>query len=145
MLRLAIRWMWLGVGVGTIAGCDAEAGVEDPVQEVALSIEGVDPALLEALPPGVTREMLEEGRRHFVVCSVCHGLDGRGTQLGPPLRDGEWMHIEGGIDQILEVVRTGVPDPVAYPVPMPVMGGGDFDEGELRAVASYVDAISRSP
>jgi mono/diheme cytochrome c family protein len=127
-----------------IAGCEQPAPAVEPEEALAPAVEGVDPAVLAALPEGATVEMVEEGRQLYVVCSVCHGLDGRGTQLGPSLRDGEWIHIGGELGEIQEITRTGVQSPEEYPVPMPRMGGGAFDEQQLRAVALYVHAISRS-
>jgi mono/diheme cytochrome c family protein len=126
------------------SGCDPAAREPDPAEEVAASVEAIDPALLASLPPGATAETLEQGRRLYVVCSVCHGLDAHGTQLGPSLRRPDWIHIEGGVEEIEQIVRSGVANPREYPIPMPVMGGGDFDEAELRAVATYVDAMRRS-
>lgn len=112
---------------------------------VADSIDAIDPSLLAALPEGSTLEELEAGRTGFVVCTVCHGLNGEGTQLGPSLRDTAWIHIPADIDSIARIIRTGVESPEEFPMPMPVMGAGDFDESELRAVASYVYALSRKP
>lgn len=122
------------------AGCDgpgAEAD-EEPGEQVAAS--GAPAA--SSLPAGITAEVAEEGRKLFVPCAVCHGLDGLGNQLGPSLRDGEWVHISGSLEEIETIIRDGVAEPENYPVPMAPMGGGDFDAQQLRAVASYVYAIS---
>ena len=86
---------------------------------------------------------VEQGRELFLPCAVCHGLDGLGNLLGPSLRDGEWIHGRGSLEEIEALIRTGVAAPRNYPVPMVPMGGGAFDDAELRAVASYVYAISR--
>lgn len=125
------------------AACESEEA-EGPGEELVSSVEPVDPALLAALPEGATPEMLAEGRELYVVCSVCHGLDARGTALGPSLRDTTWIHIDGSVPEIVEITRRGVPQPAEFPIPMPVMGGGEFDEGQLQALATYVHAIGRS-
>src|SRR5690606_36033392 len=101
-------------------------------------------AAVETLPPGVSAGQVEQGRELFVTCAVCHGLDAGGTQLGPSLRDAEWIHITGTLDEIEGVIRSGVPSPRTYPVPMAEMGGAGLDDEQLRAVASYVYAISRA-
>jgi mono/diheme cytochrome c family protein len=139
------RWLAAAaVAVSVLAGCDrtdAASGSEVDAEPKAAEF---DPALAANLPPGVTPELAEAGRALFVPCAVCHGLDGRGNQLGPSLRDTEWTHIGGSLEEIERLVREGVASPRDYPVPMAPMGGGDFDAEELRAVAAYVFAISRS-
>jgi len=107
-------------------------------------VEKLDPALARNLPQGATMDQAMEGQRLFEVCAVCHGTDARGTQLGPSLRSGEWIHIQGETEQIAEIIRAGVPQPKQYPVPMPPGGGGAFDDGEVRALATYVYVLSRS-
>lgn len=125
-----------------IAGCQEDDGtiaVEDALPPSSAV------AAAPWIPPGVTEEQVEQGRELFLPCAVCHGLDGTGNPLGPSLRDGEWTHISGSLQEIESIVRTGVPQPRDYPVPMVPMGGGDYDAEELRAVAAYVYAISRPP
>lgn len=117
------------------AAADGEAVVDE---EAAAS----EIAAATNLPPGVSAEEVERGRELFLPCAVCHGLDGRGNQLGPSLRDSAWIHITGSLQEIEQLIRQGVPEPEQYPVPMVPLGGGDFDAAELRAVASYVYAIS---
>ena len=106
-------------------------------------VEAFDPALARNLPPNVTPEQAQEGRERFVVCATCHGPDARGTQLGPPLRDQEWIHIDGSYEEIQRVIREGILEPEKYPVPMPRGGAGNFTEEQLRGVAAYVYALSR--
>jgi mono/diheme cytochrome c family protein len=126
------------------AACDRQEAPEDPASEMVERVEGVDPEVMAALAPEIPPELLALGREQYVVCSVCHGLDARGTQLGPSLRGPEWIHIDGSSEQLIEIIRTGVPNPAEYPIPMPVMGGGDFDEEELRALAAYLHAVGQS-
>lgn len=126
-----------------LAGCDNRAGAEEEPTDVAAEAASIIPVLAAgSVPPGVTAEDVERGRELFLPCAVCHGLDGRGNQLGPSLRDSVWIHIDGSLQQIEQTIRSGVPQPEEFPVPMVPMGGGDFDAAELRAVASYVYAIS---
>lgn len=118
-------------------GAEALVSAEDEVEEL-------DPALSEHLAAGTTFEMAEEGRRLYLVCAVCHGLDANGTALGSSLRDGEWTTTSGELAEIERVIREGVPEPEGYPVPMPVLGGGDFDAGQVRALAAYVYAVGHA-
>lgn len=128
-----------------LAGCGSDGDATDPAEAVTDSIDAIDPSLLAGMPEGTTLETLSTGRSGFVACTVCHGLNAEGTQLGPSLRDTTWIHIPADIDSIARIITTGVPEPKEFPIPMPVMGGADLDQNELRAVASYVYALSRNP
>jgi mono/diheme cytochrome c family protein len=137
----------VSISLGWLAGCGGEsAGADDPARIASEEeVEAFDPALARNLPPNVSPEAAQEGREQFVVCATCHGPDARGTQLGPALRDQEWIHIDGSFEQIQQVIRTGVPEPKDFPVPMPAGGGGAFTDEQLREVAAYVYALSRTP
>jgi mono/diheme cytochrome c family protein len=124
-----------------VSGCRDDAEAPAVTRETAAPAR-IDPAIAARLPPGVTLDMVEEGREHFNrTCIACHGPGGEGTQLGPPLRDERWLHVDGSFSSIVEVVRQGVENPREYAIPMPVLGGGGFSEEELRAVASYTYAL----
>lgn len=101
------------------------------------------PELPAGAATGASAEQVERGRELFAVCATCHGVDARGTALGPDLRDGEWIHISGEAAEIAAIVRAGVPEPEEFEIPMPVMGGGSFAAEEVDAVAAYVHALSR--
>lgn len=134
----------LGVLLCALAACGDAESTGAIGEELADSVEAVDPALLAVLPEGSTPELLAEGREMYVVCSVCHGLDARGTQLGPSLRDTTWIHIDGSIPQIAQITRSGIASPREFEIPMPPMGGGEFDEGQLQALATYLYALART-
>lgn len=135
--------MVAGAALLLLAGCELVGGASAD-DEVVVDEEAAARKVAAAvnLPPGVSAEEVERGRELFLPCAVCHGLDGRGNQLGPSLRDGEWIHISGSLEEIEALIRTGVPEPEQYPVPMVPLGGGDYDADDLRAVAAYVYAIS---
>jgi mono/diheme cytochrome c family protein len=144
-VSLAWRILTLFVAVTAIPGCDRLGGHDDAAQEseeLAPALEEFPAALIAALPDGVTPDMLREGRKQYGVCAVCHGAEAEGTQLGPPFRGAQWMHSDGTVDGIEQVVRSGVEQPRDYPVPMPPMGGGAFDDDQIRALATYVYALS---
>lgn len=113
------------------------AAVPGPTEEV----EPLEAGIAARLPAGVQISQVEQGRELFAVCAVCHGFDARGTQLGPSLRDGEWIHTDGELARITEVITQGVAEPEEYEIPMPPLGGGDFTEEQVRALAAYVYAL----
>ena len=105
---------------------------------------GAVPTLAANAPAGVTQEMVEEGAQLFgTVCSACHGPGGTGTPAAPALNDAQWLNVSGGFDEIVTVIHTGVPAPVEHPGAMPPLGGGSFDDEQVRALASYVFALSQ--
>ncbi len=102
------------------------------------------------LPPGVTREQLALGDRIFHgeasngTCSGCHGSDAGGTSVGPPLNQGIWVHTDGSLAAITNIIKTGVSQPVSYTGVMPPMGGAPLSEPDLAAVAAYVWAVGHA-
>jgi mono/diheme cytochrome c family protein len=38
-------------------------------------------------------------------CHVCHGVDAKGGPLGPNLTDAEWLHIDGKVESIADLVK----------------------------------------
>jgi mono/diheme cytochrome c family protein len=98
-----------------------------------------------ALPEGVTPEMVTAGQQVFngTICFTCHGQNGVGGPLAPPLNDQTWLNIpDGSYENIVKVVHEGVPTPKQYPAPMPPMGGAQLDEQQIRSVAAYVYSLS---
>lgn len=94
------------------------------------------------LPEGVTMEMVEEGGQLFTgqgICHSCHNPEATGTQLAPDLTDDEWLNVSGReYDEIVSLIRTGVPEPVEHPGPMPPMGGANLSDAQIEALAAYI-------
>jgi mono/diheme cytochrome c family protein len=98
------------------------------------------------LPPGVTQEMVTQGEQIYKgagSCFACHGPDAGGTPLAPALNDPTWLHIDGSLDAIAELVTAGVPTPKEHPAPMPARGGSQITDDQVRQVAAYLYSISR--
>ncbi len=124
--------------------CDAPGGDTMPAAEISPSVEGIAASVVAELPTGVTADQFEEGRRLYATCAVCHGDDADGTQLGPSLRGSDWVHVNPETEGLESIIRTGVARPANYPVPMPPMGGGSFDDQQLRSLTVYLEALGRS-
>ncbi len=71
-------------------------------------------------------------------CFTCHGPHALGTPLAPNLRDSVWINIDGSLEQIMRLVKSGVPKPKQHPAPMPPMGGAKLKDAEIEAVARYI-------
>lgn len=117
----------------------------------ALPPEGIHPnagAVANlAPPPGASRETLELGDRIYhgevasATCAGCHGPEGGGTPLGPPLDANKWLWSNGSYAGIESTIRDGVAKPKAYRSPMPPMGGSQLSPEQISAVAAYVWAL----
>ena len=78
-------------------------------------------------------------------CAACHGIAGVGTDSGPPLAQGVWMHGPDTFEGILERVIHGIPK--AYStrgLAMPMRGWNTLTDPESRDVAAYVWSISHA-
>lgn len=99
------------------------------------------------LPEGVTQEQFDQGNQLFTGqggCVACHGPQAQGTQLGPDLTDGDWLNISGrDYDEIVQLIQTGVPEPVEHPGPMPPLGGASLSDQQVESLAAYVYGISQ--
>ncbi|MDX1675289.1 MAG: c-type cytochrome [Longimicrobiales bacterium] len=94
------------------------------------------------LPEGVTMEMVTQGRQLFSGqggCHACHNPNATGTQLAPDLTDDQWINISGpNYDEIVALIKSGVPQPVEHPGPMPPMGGANLSDAQVDALAAYI-------
>lgn len=111
---------------------------------VLLALGGApEAAPAQELPPGVTDEMVRQGRDLFEsdgFCYTCHGRDGSGMQgAGGDLTDGEWRHTDASFEGLTARIRDGVrANASSTGVPMPPAGGAELTPEQLRAVAAYV-------
>lgn len=126
-------------------GDDAPRAADPPPATTAPPEQTATPAMEIGvdLPPGVTAEMVSQGQQLYgTICVACHGAAGTGSPLGPSLNDQDWVHISGEFEEIVNITRTGVPQPRDYPTPMVPMGGGNFSDDQLRAIGAYVYVLS---
>ncbi len=102
----------------------------------------------QELPEGVTQAMIEEGKEIYSgagICASCHGPDGEGVpNLGNNLTDDEWLHIDGSYESIVQNILNGVTAEESNSgAAMPVNGGTDISDEQVRAVAAYVWTLSK--
>jgi mono/diheme cytochrome c family protein len=78
-------------------------------------------------------------------CLACHGPDARGiANLGANLRDAEWLHGNGSVTGIAEVIAGGVARPKQAQIRMPAFAS-QLSSDEIQQLAMYVYAISHAP
>ncbi|HTS89091.1 MAG TPA: cytochrome c [Gemmatimonadales bacterium] len=106
------------------------------------------PAPVIPPPQQVNDSAIARGREIFHGsgnCVACHGVAGVGTDSGPALAQGVWMHGPDTYEGILERVVHGVPR--AYStrgIAMPMRGWITLTDAEARDVAAYVWSISHA-
>lgn len=102
----------------------------------------------DSLPPGVSAEMVRQGRQLFhgpAICAACHGKDAVGIRgLGPDLSDTTWIHSDGSFEAIVRQITTGVSSRQSTTgITMPPQGGAALTDEQLHAVAAYVWSLRR--
>lgn len=101
------------------------------------------PADTLPVPAGFSREHILHGDRVFHgeaangQCSVCHGIDGKGTPNGNDLTAGMFVWSDGSVKELKRTILHN----------MAVAPGmdGDLKPADVDAVAAYVWAISHQP
>lgn len=120
-----------------------------PAAVQATATEAVDVSALP-LPPGATREQLDRGAGIFRgaiaggTCSGCHGIDGKGSNVGPSLATGEWLWSDGSWSGIAATIRNGVDRPKKLTGAMPPRGGAALSDADVEAVAAYAWALGHA-
>ncbi|HUF28618.1 MAG TPA: c-type cytochrome [Gemmatimonadaceae bacterium] len=151
-----------------VAGCgDAPERAREPVDTAALqdrlmfegdvgrdttdardTVIAVDTGLLAVPVESPRFVLLADSAAGFLLyhrkagCLACHGAEGEGlAHLGPSLRDGEWLHIDGSLRSIERIIREGVARPRQAAVVMPALDSR-LTEAEVFRVAAYVYTLS---
>lgn len=122
--------------------CACGGGTEEHAQQDAGT-----PPTQEETAAAPSQYLIAEGKALFTgkgTCFTCHGPDGAGSQIAPDLTDDTWLNLTPPItqDQVIALVKSGVPEPKQYPAPMPPLGA-QFGEDELQAVSACVVSLSR--
>ena len=156
------RIVYLGGGDGGAANLTpcpsltALAGA--PVVAAAKPPEGTHPDAGAAssakgnvvVPEGATPAMVALGKRIYLgqvggaACTGCHGGNGEGTPLGPPLagKNKKWLWSDGSFAGITKTIPDGVSQPKNYRSAMPPMGGAQLTPEQVKALAAYVWSTS---
>lgn len=151
---LALLALLVACGGGDAGGgaeADTGAGASGAAQPASAAAEptrateelDIDPALL---PEGVTAEMVEEGRDLFYgggICYTCHLMDAKGGPLAPDLTDDAWLNVDGEYLSIVELIKTGVSQPVEHAGAMLPRAGMALTDEQVEALAAYSYMLSR--
>lgn len=118
-----------------------------PEDRSSAPVEKVEP---ESTAIPVTAEVLERGSKAYQtgMCFKCHRDDGTGGPRAPNLTDSDWLHCDGSIDGIRQVLIDGVSRDQLKdsdrPHAMNPATNLIADDGQIAALAAYVYSLSRS-
>lgn len=111
-----------------------------PARAPSVAVAGTDTITPAMIALG---ERIFHGKAAGAICATCHGQDARGLEgLGPDLTDGTWLHGDGSVKFLENIIRTGVTQPKQGAAVMPPYGGVPLNAGQLSAVAAYVYSLS---
>jgi mono/diheme cytochrome c family protein len=106
------------------------------------------PAYGNPAAPGDTAQQIAMGDTIFNSkvggknCQSCHGKDAKGTNMAPDLTDDKWLHGDGSLEFIKQIVTNGVSSPKKHSSSMPSFKNVLTDE-QINAVAAYVRSRSQ--
>ena len=68
------------------------------IPKVSATLAGIDPAIIKA------------GQQQFLICGACHGQEGEGTAIAPPLSGSEW--VTGPTENLIRIQLRGLQGPI---------------------------------
>lgn len=106
----------------------------------AVDTAAVDTAPAENAP--LDPAVMALGQAQYLVCTACHGQNGEGGLIGPPLAGSDW--VTGPVSNLIRIQLRGLQGPITvsgkeynFPVPMAPLGANNSDEN-TAAVLTYV-------
>lgn len=116
----------------------AEALANAPAEVDFSAVDAMTPAVGTAPDPAV----MEKGKAAYMVCMACHGMNGEGGPVGPPVAESNWVN--GPVSNLIRIQMRGLTGPITvsgkeynFPAPMAPMGAASSDE-DVAAVLTYI-------
>ena len=83
------------------------------------------------------------GKDKFIVCSACHGADGKGMQVmgAPNLTDDVWLH-GWGEAAVMDMINNGKMNVMP---PQAKEHGGKLTPAQVNVLVAYVWSLSNKP
>jgi mono/diheme cytochrome c family protein len=128
------------------------AAVEKPDQVVPGSetakklaaAPAVDTAAIDAAPvenTPIDPAVMELGKAQFLVCGACHGQNGEGGPIGPPIAGSEW--VTGPVSNLIRIQLRGLQGPITvagkeYNFPAGMAALAYQNDEQIAAVLTYI-------
>lgn len=117
---------------------DSEPPKVKTAEPKVLDISKIKPVVTAA---HVDPAVMTLGRQQFITCSACHGMNGEGTAIAPPLAKSDWVN--GPAERLIDIQLHGLSGPITvsgkeynFPAPMPAQAY-QTDE-QIAAVLTYI-------
>lgn len=139
-------------GVAEKLAASKPVAVENPAQVVPGSPTAVklaaappvDTSAVDAAPAEntpVDPAVIAMGKVQFIVCGACHGQNGEGGPIAPPLAGSEWVN--GPVSNLIRIQLRGMQGPITvkgteYNFPAPMAALAYQTDEQVAAVLTYV-------
>jgi mono/diheme cytochrome c family protein len=115
-----------------------------PTAEKLAAAPAVDTSAIDAVPASdapIDPAVMELGKAKFMTCAACHGANGEGGPIGPPLAHSDWVN--GPISNLIRIQLRGLTGPITvsgkeYNFPIPMAALNSQTDEEIAAVLTYV-------
>jgi len=105
----------------------------------AVDVSAIDakPATNEPIDPAV----MALGKVQFMVCAACHGQNGEGGPVAPPLAGSDW--VKGPVSNLIRIQLRGLQGPITvsgkeYNFPAPMAALSYQTDEQIASVLTYV-------
>lgn len=94
-----------------------------------------------AAPAPIDPAVMALGKSQFLVCAACHGQNGEGTALAPPLAGADW--VAGPVENLIRIQLRGLQGPItvsgkSYQFPIGMAPLSYQTDEQIAAVLTYV-------
>lgn len=115
-----------------------------PTSEKLAAAPAVDTTAVDSAPASdapIDPAVMAIGKTQYVTCSACHGANGEGGPIGPPLAESEWVN--GPVSNLIRIQLRGLTGPITvngkeYNFPAPMAPLNYQTDEQIAAVLTYV-------
>jgi mono/diheme cytochrome c family protein len=115
-----------------------------PTAEKLAAAPAVDTSAIDSAPASdapIDPAVMELGKLKYMTCAACHGANGEGGPIGPPLAESDWVN--GPISNLIRIQLRGLTGPITvsgkqYNFPLPMAALNHQTDEEIAAVLTYV-------
>ncbi len=115
-----------------------------PTAEKLVAAPAVDTSAIDAAPAAdepIDPAVMEMGKVQFMVCAACHGQNGEGGPIAPPLAGSDW--VAGPVSNLIRIQLRGLQGPITvsgkqYNFAAPMAALAYQNDEQVAAVLTYI-------
>ncbi len=115
-----------------------------PTAEKLAAAPVADTAAIDAASAGdgpIDPAVMEMGKVQYITCAACHGQNGEGGPIAPPLAGSEW--VTGPVSNLIRIQLRGLQGPITvagkeYNLPAPMTPLAFQTDEQIAAVITFV-------